>query len=312
MKKKTKLTPKQNTKPENDFSSLNNELGKFDLEPPKHYREETRKQAQKEEKANKKAPQNKRVVQKKKRKRSKLFKKVVSIIAMVLAIIAVIVTLSLTVFFKIDKINIDGNEKYTRSEIMDVLPIEIGRNLFVSNTDNAKHELEKRLPYIYKADIKRKFPSTIVINITETPKVYAVQNEDNTFLVLDQNLKVLENNASEKPESCVIVESVVPVNTTVGNIADFEGNKTQGDLLQMTALIEKLKLDEITAISSLDVNTNTLTYDGRITIKVGSTDDIENKVYSALTAINKLSESDPNASGTIVATNVKQIYFTEE
>lgn len=312
MKKKTKLTPKQNN---SEFSTLNSELGKFDLEPPKHYREETKKRAEKEQqkkKPNQKTPQDKRNAQKKKRKRSKLFYKIVSIVAMVLAIVVVIVTLSLTVFFKIDKINIDGNEKYTRSDIIDVLPIETGKNLFISNTDNAKQTLETELPYIYNAEIKRKLPSTIVINISETPKVYAVKNSDKTYTLLDQNMKVLDKKAEKKPKGSVLIKDAKISSAKLGKIAKFKGNKTLNNLLEMTALIEKLKLDEITAISSVDVNTNSMVYDGRITIKVGSIDNLENKVYSALTAINKLTESDPNATGTMVATNVKQVSFTEE
>lgn len=314
MKKRTKLTPKENKK--SDFSSLNSELGTFDLEPPKHYREESKKVSKPSNEPKKKnAPktqQEKREEQKKKRKRNKVLYKALSIAAIVLAIVCVIVTLSLTVFFKIDKIDIQGNEKYTRAEIIDVLPIETGKNLFASNTENAKEELEKELPYIFNADIKRKFPSTIVINITETPKVYAIKNSDKTFFLFDQNLKVIEKNANKKPKNTIIVKDVTVSKATVGNKAKFKGKKTNSDLLAMTKLINDLKLDEITAISSVDVNTNYLMYDGRIKIKVGTVENLENKVYSALTAIDKLNESDPNATGTIVATTGKQIYFTEE
>lgn len=310
-KTKPKKKPTSNT---SDYSSLNSELGIFDLEPPKNYREDVRNNNQPKKKGAKPQPtqQNKRKVQKKKRKRSKIFYKAVSIIAMVLAIVAVIVTLSLTVFFKIEKINIAGNEKYTNAEIVEALPIEVGKNLFLSNTENAKQNLEKQLPYVFNAEIKRKLPSTIVVKITETPKVYAIKNLDKTYVLLDENLKVLEKNALKKPKKSIVINDVSVKSAVVGTQVELNGKKTVENLFALTDIVSKLDLKEVTAVSSVDINTNSLTYDKRIVIKLGDVSNLENKIYSALTAIDKLNESDPNATGTIVATNDKQIYFTEE
>jgi hypothetical protein len=55
-----------------------------------------------------------------------------------------------------------------------------------------------------------------------------------------------------------------------------------------------------------------MVYDGRITYKFGTTENLENKIYSALTATEKLNESNPNAKGEMTVTDVKQIYFTEK
>ena len=76
--------------------------------------------------------------------------------------------------------------------------------------------------------------------------------------------------------------------------------------------VTSLKLKEVTAIYSESLVNNYVVYDNRITIKLGETKDIEDKLFTALTAIEKLNDTAPDAEGTLTATNSKQIYFTEK
>lgn len=300
-------------KSKNDFSSLNSELGSFDLEPPKRYREETKKPVQRKSGKKNNPPSSKetRIAQKKKRKRKKLIYKALSVIAVVIAIVAVITTLSLTVFFKIEKITVTGNVKYSEEQIIQVLPIKQDKNLFLSNTEEAKATLEEALPYVFNAEIKRKLPDQIIINITETPKYYSIK-QAKSYILLDENLKVLELEAKEKPEGCVAIAKANVKSAVVGKQIVLDDEKVLDNLIKLTDAINRLKLDEITAISAVDVNTNSMIYEGRITIKLGTIDKLDDKLYSALTAIDTLNKSDPNEEGIITATNDKQIYFTEK
>jgi hypothetical protein len=123
---------------------------------------------------------------------------------------------------------------------------------------------------------------------------------------------VLEANLSDKPSGCINIKKVALSSAVIGEKAVFTDDSILSDLSVMTATIEKLKLDEVTAIYSSDVNNNYIVYDGRLTIKIGSTDSIEDKIYSALTVIEKLNESNPDAVGEITSNGGKQIYFTEK
>ena len=312
-KKPISLKKEKGTNQDIDFSSLNSALGSFDLEPPKHYRPEQRiKQNDNKTGFNQKSPQQKRREQRKRRRRSKVFYKAVSIIAISVAVIAVVITLCLTVCFKIDDIKVTGNKKYTQEQIIEMLPIEKQKNLFLTDTKGASQELEKALPYVFKAEIKRKLPSTVVVNITETPKVYSIKTQEKNYILMDQNFKLLEAGVNKRPKNSVEIKKAEIKSVVAGKPVKFNKEQTEKDLKAMTELIDRLKLDEISAISSVDVNTNSMVYDGRITIKLGTTEKLENKVYSALAAIEKLNESDPNAEGVITATSDKQIYFTEK
>ncbi|MBR6391650.1 MAG: hypothetical protein IKS12_00030, partial [Eubacterium sp.] len=68
----------------------------------------------------------------------------------------------------------------------------------------------------------------------------------------------------------------------------------------------------VSAVYSSDINNNFIVYDSRITIKLGTLDNLENKIYSALTAIEKLNESNPQAEGVLTVTDNKQVYFSEK
>lgn len=307
-------------KKDNEFRALNNELGSFGLEPPKIYRNEQRDKLNYDDKVKKARKNNSRINsteqmrsnQNKKRKQKNLTRKILFVFILVLSIAVVLTVLSLTVLFKIDTIKISGNEKYSQQEISLHLDIEKDKNLLLTDVDKASETLEEELPYIYKAEIKRKLPSTINVKITEVNRIYAIKNKDKTYTLFDDNLKVLELNIEKKPENCIIIRKAVPENIVAGKTADFSDEQLKKDLLALTKEISKLKLDDATAIYSTDINNNYIVYDNRITFKLGSADNLEEKIYLALTATEKLNETNPQAEGEMTVSGDKQVYFTEK
>ena len=326
MKKKAKKSsskPRQRER-NNELSELNSQLGSYGLEPPKRYRADqpelsafskSREQKQgrgKAEPQRGKTVQQKRAEQNKKRKKNKLLRKIIYTAVLILAVAAVIVILSLTVLFKITDITVSGNTVYTEEEIRAVLPIEENDNLFISDTKGAAEKLEQNLPYIYDAQIKRKFPSAISVEITETPIVYSFINEDESYTLVDDTFKVLETGVAEAPEGAVLISNAPITAATVGNPIQLGDEKQFENLKALSDAIQRLKLESITEIYSNDINNNFIVYDNRITFKLGTTENLDDKIYSALAAVEKLNESNPQIKGTITVTDGKQIYFTED
>ena len=79
----------------------------------------------------------------------------------------------------------------------------------------------------------------------------------------------------------------------------------------MARAVSDNNITEITAIYSNSISDNYLVYDNRIEFKIGTCDNIENKLYQGLTACEQLNESSPNVSGVMTLDGGKQIYFTE-
>lgn len=301
---------------------LDSQLGSFGLEPPKIYRQS---QTADEQSVNrrmnrnnvptksKKTKQQKIGEQNKKRKQKKRLRKLITVAFLLLCIVIVIVVLSLTVLFKIDTIKIQGNAYYTQEQISAVLTIEKEKNLFLADVSSAKEKLEKNLPYIYSAEIKRKFPTTIVVNVKEVKTIYSVKNKDKTYTLLDNNLKVLESGASKRPKGSILIQKISFNESIPGKKAVLANEKSENDLLTMMDAVNRLGLEkEITSIYSSDINSNYMIYDHRITFKLGTTENIDDKLYAALTAAQKLNESNMNVEGEMFISDDKQVYFTEK
>ena len=122
---------------------------------------------------------------------------------------------------------------------------------------------------------------------------------------------MLEANIAAEPKDGIEIKKLAPSNAVAGEVIKPDDGKSYDDLLALMQIIEKLKLnDEITEIYSNDANNNFMVYKGRITFKLGSTTDLEDKVYKALSVVEKINDSDPNAKGTVTVTADKKSYFT--
>lgn len=316
---------------DSSFDSLNSELGSFGLEPPKVYRQEQRRDVPNQKtkndsskKKSKKSPtkfstkqdnltkEEKLARGKKKRKLKKKVRLALTIIGTVIAVALVVVILSLTVFFKIDTIKVTGSKTYKDNQVIAVLPIQKEKNLFLIDKKSASEKLEENLPYIYNVEITRKIPSTVIVNITEPDRVYYVKNSNNTFTYVDDRFKVLESNVKKAPKKGIELKKVAFNDAVNGKTAVITKKDLTSDIEAMMNIVKELKIKEITGICSESKISNYLTYDNRITIKIGETKNAEDKVYSALAAIEKLNESKPDAEGTLTSTGSKQIYFTEK
>lgn len=321
---------KKNNKPKKEnndaMKPLNDELGFFDLEPPKIYREgqtrsgQTRQPSSQAKPERKKAsPQRKQAPKnrqngngKKKRKLKKKFRVAFTAIGLVLLIAIVVSVLSLTVFFKIDTITVNGAKKYTSQQITAVLPIEKEKNLFTIDKKNAAKKLEENLPYIYSVEITRELPSTIVITVKEPENIYYVMNSNDTYTYFDNNFKILEANVKSAPKKGIEVKKIAFKNAVPGKVCKLTNKDLDNDIKIMMQTVSDLKMKKVTAIYSESIVSNYIVYDNRITIKLGETNGIKDKIFTALTAIEKLNDSNPGAEGTLTATNSKQIYFTEK
>lgn len=313
-KDKRKSQPKKINRKEN--------LGDLGIEPPKIYRDSQKNIVSRQEKARKNATNQKgrrnenitraekRQIDNKKRKKKNKLRKILIYFCAVLGFSAVGVVLSLTVFFHITEIQVTGNERYSTEEILTQCTIDVGENLFLADTDTAKSQLELNLPYIYNAKISRKLPYTIEIAVTEAEPAYSIQNKDKTYILLDDKFKVLEE-ASKKSYGITISKAEIK-SSVLGKTIQFKDDNVGKCLSEMAQVIKNNKFTEITSIYSNNLNDNYVVYDNRITFKLGSCNNIENKIYQGMASCEKLDETSPNVTGTLDISGGKSMYFTEE
>ena len=94
-----------------------------------------------------------------------------------LCVLAVIVALTLgaTVFFQVETVAVSGNNRYTEEKVVQASGIQMGDNLFHMNKNQVARQIRQQLPYIGEVTIRRSWPSTIVITVTEWDAVARVE-----------------------------------------------------------------------------------------------------------------------------------------
>ncbi len=94
-----------------------------------------------------------------------------------LCVLAVVVALTggATVFFRVETVEVTGNQRYTQEEIIAASGIQMGDNLYALNKVSIDRKIRTQLPYVGELSINRALPSTIRIDVTEWEAVARVE-----------------------------------------------------------------------------------------------------------------------------------------
>lgn len=119
------------------------------------------------------------------------------------AAVIIFLILSTTVFFKIDTVTVKGSSIYTAEEICAASGIKSGNNLIRTNMSKAAEKIENTLIYIETAELKRAFPSGVVITVRPCREAISAEYEDG-FCLLSEKGKVLKTSDAPFPDTIVI------------------------------------------------------------------------------------------------------------
>ena len=123
-------------------------------------------------------------------------------IFIILGVIIAVTAFSLSSFFTVDTIDVQGNKYFTDEEISNMAHASTGQNIIYKlNKGNMLNYLEKN-PYIEEARVYRKLPSTIVINVKERIQIAALTYGDQ-FLIID-NKGTLRRITKTKPKLTIV------------------------------------------------------------------------------------------------------------
>ena len=123
-------------------------------------------------------------------------------IFIILGVIIAVTAFSLSSFFTVDTIDVQGNKYFTDEEMSNMAHSSAGHNIICKlNKGNMLNYLEKN-PYIEEARVYRKLPSTIVINVKERIQIAALTYGDQ-FLIID-NKGTLLRITKTKPKLTIV------------------------------------------------------------------------------------------------------------
>lgn len=185
-----------------------------------------------------------------------------AIYAFILLVILFIYICISSSIFELKQIDVDGNSKITKSDIIKIGDIETGKNIFKYNLN----DVEKKLlvnPYIKYVKVSRKFPDKLVITIKENSE-YAIIKEGASYIYIGENGLVLLEQKDIKNKNIPLVSGIEIKNKKLNTKIKINSEKSNDIILAIDTLknnnmsrkIESIKINKNKMYMKTDDNTN--------------------------------------------------------
>ncbi len=230
------------------------------------------------------------------RKRRLRARKIMRFLLFVLIMTGIII-FAQSSYFIVEKIDVQGNKKYTNSEIILKTGLVPGKNIFNMLGEKPKNllafrfqdleqEVYQSMPYVKTVSIRPALPATIRIKVQErTP--YAILDNKGQNLLIDREGYVLEvlDNKSEQLKSFFKITGMSYDGFKVGQAVNFKDNGSLTDLLAFcdvlsksdrdskTKLYKQVKIIDLSDIYGISVN-----FDNRIIVKFGDLEEADYQI----------------------------------
>jgi cell division septal protein FtsQ len=215
-----------------------------------------------------------------KRKKKRKKNRILFYLVVFVFIIVAGITLSLTVFFNIENITVDGNTKYTAEQIAAASGITQGNNLFRINCTAAEQSVLAAFGYLDQVTIDRNFPSGLSIHVTESAPKFSAKT-DQGYLYISGAGRILESAVPNAADGSIVVEGFDLEDRKVGDFINQESDETMSIVQTVLDTASELSIDGITRISASSVVDIRIYLSRNIRIDIGSSTDMEYKLTFA-------------------------------
>ncbi|NMP37767.1 MAG: FtsQ-type POTRA domain-containing protein [Clostridiales bacterium] len=221
------------------------------------------------------------------------------------------IALSLTVFFHIDKVQIENSAIYTDEEITAAAKIEMGKNLFLFDSEMAVSNVQTTLPYIGKLTVKRRLPGTLVLIVEETAERAAIPFND-AYALINEDGKVLSTSSITPADNSAVINDVEILEATPGKTIVLSQEEALESIKSILKALDEYSFDGITEMCVSDSLSLRLVYDNRLTLRLGPAADMQRKLRLAAECIEKENQRNPQLRGVINLTIDGRAYVGPE
>ena len=208
----------------------------------------------------------------------------------VIAILAAVV-MGATVFFRVEEMVVAGNERYTAQQIIDATGIVQGDNLFGMNKFETARQIRKKLPYIEGVNIRRGWPDSLIITVTECEAAARVTGERGQWLISKAGklLELTRNNGDD----VIRIDGLHAVQPEAGlPLMVREEQQARGDaLLALLQTLDRVgRLKQVTYIDMTSPSRIRMDLEGRFVVKLPVNGDFDYLLGAMGQAVAKLEE----------------------
>lgn len=249
-----------------------------------------------------KAPQDVVYLPPKPLSRTKLLLRLATVAAVVIALV-----LAMSVFFKVENIQVSGVNKYTAWDIKEASGIREGDHLMSFGMAGAAAKI-KNLTYVKDVRIGIKLPNTVVISVTEVEVTYAIKAQDDAWWLVSSKGQIVAKAEEGEQEQHTKILGIRVLNPVPGQTAvaqetrqptvDAEGNTVPVTVTSAQHLAVAMDITDylesngiIGKAASIDVNdlgNIQLWYGEQYQVKLGDTSQLAYKIASMKSAIEQL------------------------
>ena len=185
-----------------------------------------------------------------------------------LVVVCAAAVLALTLFFKVESVEVTGNSRYSAQEIQDACGVQLGDNLYLLSKPDMVQRLHQRFPYIDEVRITRSLPNTLRVQVTEFTTVYAVEQEGTVWL-LTSGGKIVET-AAERGDVPLIDGCELLAPSLSGDVSfALELQNRQESLFALLTALESAELTEgVRAIHLGDPTVLSMDYTESFTVEM--------------------------------------------
>ena len=104
--------------------------------------------------------------------------------------------LGMSIFFKVETVEVTGCSKYIPWDVHEAADIETGTNLLTLSRAQIGGNIISKLPYVDTVRVGIKLPDTVIIEITELDVVYSIEDADGNWWLMNDQGKIVDQTNS--------------------------------------------------------------------------------------------------------------------
>lgn len=166
--------------------------------------------------------------------RNRMLLRLVTVAAVVVALI-----LGISVFFKVEKVEVSGCSQYSAWSIREASGIEDGVNLLTFSRARAAGKIIAAFPYVDSVRIGIKLPGTVTIEVKEVQVTYSLAADDDSWWLVSSSGKVVAQTTEDEALEHTCIQGVKLETPQVGQQAqakeiDEDRRDEQGNVIPVT------------------------------------------------------------------------------
>ncbi len=209
---------------------------------------------------------------------------------LILFILVLIVSLILSSsYFTVKQVLINGNLRVLGETVKETCNLNKAVNIFAFNSLSARKNLLVN-PYVKDVSIDKKFPDTIVVEISERRLSGYIEYLKGTFLYIDDAGMVLDVR-TYYTEKLPIVVGLKFSDVAVGRVLEVENKNAFATVMKLSLLFNKYAIeDEVIRIDVSD-DSDIHVYVYNIDVRFGDISDADQKVRTLIAILDKLPDA---------------------